>query len=387
MEGADPVVETGQQPFVSHKSVHPAAEIIHRGVDLSLFTPREQATPAAKKKKIIGIVGRLTPLKGHAHFIRSLPEIFSEYSSAEAWIIGDAPAHKRHYADELKSLVAKLGIAEKVKFLGAVSDVPAKLRQIDVLVMSTTTEEAFGRVIIEAGAVGVPVVATRVGGVVEIVTHEQTGLLVEPGDPHAIAKAVLRFFHDPELTESCVRRLRERVRDDFSLEAMVNKTITVYEEALLTKRILVVKLGAFGDVILAGPSLRALREAYPRATIDVLVRAAFKGVLQNCPYINGIVLLRNGSLKEFFSRVSLLRRRRYDTLIDLQNNYLSHALGVIAGIPQRFGYRNKKLGFLLNRGIPDRNKQSDPVTHQGYVLNAVRAPIRSSRLELWISER
>ena len=103
---------------------------------------------------------------------------------------------------------------------------------MDLLVVATKTPEAFGRVIIEAGACGVPVVATRVGGIVDILGEGKEGLLVPPGDPLALGEAILRIHKDPSLATDLSKRLREKVEKKYALPQMIDKTLLEYERAL-----------------------------------------------------------------------------------------------------------------------------------------------------------
>ncbi len=360
--------------------------LIYRGVDLNEFKFEKKETMPAKQQKVIGIIGRITPLKGHKHFIKALPGILREFPQAKALIIGDAPEHKNQYLDELKRMVDDLNLSDKVEFLGNVKDVPGILKKLDLLVLSTTTQEAFGRVVIEAGAVGVPVLATKVGGVVEIIEHEKEGLLVEPADAHAIAGAAVRVLKDKKLADECLRNLRKKVEDNFSLEVLVRKTIDVYKDVVNKKRILVIKLGALGDAILITPSLRAIRAKFPNAQIEVLIKNQFKDVLQLCPYIDDLIILRHKGFFEVMKKIMAIRHKDFNFCVDFQNNNLSHMIAFAAGIKQRFGFNNKKLGFLLNYGIKDTMKNCDPVTHQVQVLKGLG--IKSNidkKLELWLS--
>ncbi len=360
--------------------------LIYRGVDLNEFKFQKRELMPVKPKKTIGIIGRITPLKGHVHFIKALPSIISEFPQARALIIGEAPESKRQYLRELKMLVEELSLSDKVEFVGNVKDVSSILKKLDILVLATTTQEAFGRVVIEAGAVGVPVVATKVGGVVEIIEHEKEGLLVEPANAHEIAAAALRLLKDEKLTIECIRNLRKKVEDNFSLDVMVRKTIEEYKDVVNKKRILIIKLGAFGDAILITPSLRALRNKFPTAQIEVLIKNEFKDVLQLCPYIDDIIILKGKGLFEIMKNIVAISHKSFNLSVDFQNNRLSHLIAYAAGIKQRFGFRNKKLGFLLNRGIKDSIKNCDPVTHQSQVLKTLDIEDDiDKRLELWLS--
>ncbi|MCG2711779.1 MAG: lipopolysaccharide heptosyltransferase II [Candidatus Omnitrophica bacterium] len=359
--------------------------LIYRGVDLNEFKFEKKAVTLAKQK-VIGIIGRITPLKGHIHFIKALPGILSEFPQAKALIIGEAPEHKNQYLNELKMLVEDLNLTDKVKFLGNVENIPGILKKLDLLVLSTTTQEAFGRVVIEAGAVGVPVVATKVGGVVEIIEHEKDGLLVEPANAHEIADAAVRLLKDRKLSDECIRNLRKKVEDNFSLEVLVRNTIDLYREVVDKKMILVIKLGALGDAILITPSLRALRQKFPNAQIEVLIKNQFKDVLQLCPYIDGLIILKHKGFFEAMKKITEIKQKGFNFCVDFQNNNLSHMIAFFAGIKQRFGFNNKKLGFLLNYGSKDTMKNCDPVTHQFQVIKSLGIEGNiDKRLELWLS--
>lgn len=361
--------------------------LIYRGVDLNTFRFRRTDVNTDKNEKLIGIIGRITPIKGHVHFIKSLPSIISEFPKAKALIIGDAPTHRQPYLKELVNLIEKLQLKEKVKLIGTLKDIPDILAKLDLLVLATTTEEAFGRVVIEAGAVGVPVVATRVGGVVEIIEHEKNGLLVEAADPYALSQAAIRLLKDKDLRLRCVNNLRKKVEKEFSLSTMVKKTIAVYEQIKRNKHILVIKLGALGDVILISSALKALREHFPGAYIEVLVKNEFKTILQICPYLDDLIILRNKSLAEIVKRILLLRKKEFDIAVDFQNNNLSHFMSFAAGIPMRYGYKNKKLGFLLNQPVVETDQKLDPLMHQLQVLNLLGIKNIDKNLQIWISDK
>ncbi len=343
----------GQHMIDDFKVSKEKIRLIYRGVDLEKFTFRNFFVKKNSKKKTIGIIARISPLKGHVHFLKSLPGVLSEFPNLEVLIIGEAPAHRRAYLKELFELAQKPYLKGKVKFLGRVQDIPAVLKKLDLLVLTTTTQEAFGRVIIEAGAVGVPVVATRVGGVVEIIEHGKDGLLVEPADPHGLSGAILKLLKDENLAANFAQNLKQKVEEKFSLKILVEKTIAVYKGAINAKRIVVFKFGALGDVILITPALKALRRQFPRAYIEVMIKDECKGILQTCPDIDDLIVLKSRGVIEILKKILKLRKAEVDFSIDLQNNKLSHLIGFGAGIRKRFGYKNKKFGFLLNLGIPD----------------------------------
>jgi glycosyltransferase involved in cell wall biosynthesis len=134
---------------------------------------------------------------------------------------------------ELRSLAASLEIGENVLFAGYRTDLPRLLPALDVFLFPTL-REAMGIALIEAMAAGVPVVATRVGGIPEVVV-EGTGVLVSPSDPVGMADQVGRVLRQPALRGSLVEAARERVRSEYSSARMATRTLAVYQ-AMLARR-------------------------------------------------------------------------------------------------------------------------------------------------------
>ncbi|MDD5680768.1 MAG: glycosyltransferase [Candidatus Omnitrophica bacterium] len=370
--------------------------LIPRGVNLDefRFVKREEAAaenkPHKKKDFTIGIISRITPIKGHADLLRAAAILFRKTPNIKVLVVGDAPPNKPRYKEELEVLTRQMGISTIVDFMGSRSDIPEILSKLDVLVLPTRTPEAFGRVIIEAQAVGVPVVATGVGGITDIIRDGENGLLVFPEDPHSIADAVTRLLKDPELGRSLARKARREVEEKYSLQPMVEKTLKVYEEALALKKILVIKISALGDVILSVPSLKAIRKKFPKAVIKVLVGLPSSGVLKGCPHIDERIIYepRTGEsrfkcLMRFCAR---LIKEDFDIVVDLQNNRASHILAFMTMANLRYGYNNGKWSFLLNRRVKDTKAPITPVEHQFRTLNLMGIENAGETLELWPSE-
>ena len=363
---------------------------IPRSVDLDRFNlPHEPHK--MKTSFTIAIVGRLTPLKGHVYFLKAMAKVVRIMPYVKVWIIGEAPRHKDSYRQELEALSRRLGLTDTVEFLGNRKDIPQLLSQTDVLVMSSTVPEAFGRVIIEAQAADVPVVATKVGGVVEIIEHEKTGLLVLPKDPDGMAQAVIRLLQDRPFAQSIAAQAKKKVLSRYTLAHMAKKTLAVYKELLKTLNILVIKIGAVGDVILVTAALKALRERFPQARIVCLVGEESRTILQRCPYVDELIMIDAKSHRRRLWRVlkcgRKLARNKFDKVIDFQNNRVSHFLSFCSFARERYGYR-RKWGFFLNRPVPLPEHPLPPVPHQFEVLKALDVPVppEGLRLELWPSE-
>jgi heptosyltransferase-2 len=170
---------------------------------------------------------------------------------------------------------------------------------------------------------------------------------------------------------------------------MAEDTIKIYEEAINRKNILVIKIGAIGDVILAVPSLRAIRSVFPKAFISVLVGTKSRKILKRCPYIDDMIIYdRDGKdkgIKGIFKIAGFIRDKAFDLSIDLQNNRFSHVVAWLGAVVNRYGYNNNKLGFLINKRLEHSKLKVSPVEEQFRVLR--KAGINtigcSNRLEMW----
>ncbi|MFA4982479.1 MAG: glycosyltransferase [Candidatus Omnitrophota bacterium] len=360
--------------------------LIPRGVELSRFKFKGPKT--ASDLFTIGMVSRITPLKGHADFIRAVSILNRQIPSLKAVIVGSASKEK--YKEDLELLVRRLGLSGTIEFLPATQDVPSVMAGLDVLVSATITPEAFGRVIIEAQASGVPVVSTKVGGVVDIVEDEKNGLLCAAQNPKEMAGKILRLYQSRELGVRLAAEGKKSVEEKFDLNTMAEKTLAVYDEALQTANILVIKISAIGDVILSVPSLRAIRSRFPKANIKVLVGVKSREALDNCPYINDLIVCDlDGKHKGIRGILKLGRELRggcFDVVIDLQNNRSSHMLAFLSLACNRYGYDNGKWSFLLNRTIKDDAPYLDPIEHQFRTLKLAGVKPQDRNLELWPSE-
>ena len=364
---------------VAHRKIR----LIPRGVNLQEFQWTAPETP--RQEVVVGIIGRLTPIKGHPLFLKAMARVARVYPDIRIRVIGDAP--KPQYKEELLSLTKHLGLSKNVEFLGTRYDIPHLLSQMSVLVVPSVGEEAFGRVVIEAGACGVPVVATRMGGLIDILSHEKDGLLVPPDDPRILAEAVMRLLKEPELARRFAASLRKKVEAEFDLERMFERTLDVYRETLAKKRILVIKLSAIGDVILSIPSLRALRQTYPDAWIAVLVGRKSRSIIRNCPYVDDVIVFDEAPGRSrwmsFFRTAGILAKEDFDIAIDLQNNKKSHLLAYLSGARVRAGHPNSKWSFFLNRPSSNGRMPMPPIEHQFQVLKTVGVGTFDKRLEMW----
>lgn len=194
-----------------------AIEVITNGLDL----PPE--LPPWHEKPVVGIVARLVPGKGVDIFLRSLAHLRLLVPGIRGVVLGDGPQRLR-----LESLAHHLGLGASVRFYGHCSDVPQRLKQMAVFVLPTRSE-GLGVSIMEAMAAGTPVVASRVGGVPELVIQGQTGILVSPDDPQAIVEGVLKILDDAEFRDKIRQGAFTHLAENFAGVRMIESTYNTYQ--------------------------------------------------------------------------------------------------------------------------------------------------------------
>jgi glycosyltransferase involved in cell wall biosynthesis len=211
--------------LVSRYGLPPARlTVVPNGVDTDFFMPgkngRKEGSP------VLLSVARLVPDKDHDTLLAAFGRLAGEHPGAELWLVGNGPR-----LEVLEKKARDLGVAGQVKFLPATKDIRQLYRQADIFVLSSVNE-ALPNVILEAMATGLPVVATRVGGLPEAVVPEDTGLLVSPRDVPGLAAALGRLLDDPGTRRNLGRRGRERALEQFSFEAMVSRHEEVWARLL-----------------------------------------------------------------------------------------------------------------------------------------------------------
>lgn len=175
---------------------------------------------------LIGNVAALSPHKDHLTLLEAFAKVAVAHPAAWLVIAGDGPLRKR-----LEDRAAALGAADRVRFLGFREDIPQLLRALDAFVLSST-QEGLGTSILDAMAAGVPVAATASGGIPEMVRDGETGRLVPPGAPQALADALASFIEAPDQAQTLAARARAMVEESFSVGAMVEGNLAVYRQVL-----------------------------------------------------------------------------------------------------------------------------------------------------------
>ncbi|WP_413438370.1 glycosyltransferase family 4 protein [Sulfuriferula sp. GW1] len=210
-------------PDVVKYAPHSRPYTVHNAVDLASFTPAPW--PGGPPYRI-GIVANFAPFKRHEDFLRMAAEMLKTRQDLEFLIVGDDTEGSGRRA-VLETLAKELGIALYVRFQGHRADIPDIMRQLHVLVVPSQFEP-FGRVVIEAMACGRPVVASRDGGIPEIIDDGKTGSLVEVGDYVGFSRAALELIDDRERWENFSRNSVEAAQRRFSIQAHAKNILDIY---------------------------------------------------------------------------------------------------------------------------------------------------------------
>ena len=208
---------------------------IYNAVDLSRYTDasdtRRRELLISASRPVVGFVGQLVPRKGVTTLITAMAEVVSRVPDALLVIVGCAPPDETAYEAECRRLSSSLGLDAHVRFVGYRRDVPAFMRTFDVFALPTRSEP-FGKVVIEAMSAGCPVVASRVGGIPEIVTSPELGTLIAPDDPEALATAVLSYLTDARRRREVGQRGAASARSRFGMPSMLNRLQDLYDDVL-----------------------------------------------------------------------------------------------------------------------------------------------------------
>ncbi len=198
-------------------------EVIHSGSgDLATFTPpspQERAAARAElgltpNDRVAVLVGRLQRVKGHRVFLEAGAQVAKEVGNAFYLIVGGGKNQA-----EYETLLGEHGLAERARLLGRRDDVPRILAACDLGVVASLDSEGFSRAALEYMGSGLPVVATRVGALPEIVVEGETGLIVDPGDPAALAEAMKKVLADASTARAMGAAGRKRAEQVFSRDA------------------------------------------------------------------------------------------------------------------------------------------------------------------------
>jgi glycosyltransferase involved in cell wall biosynthesis len=233
---SDAVMRSIDRPLGVPLRGAPRVEVLHHGIDetlirggLDVWTKARRRLGRSEGDLVVGTVGSMTAKKDQATLLRAFAGVRRAVADVHLVVVGGGPLE-----GELRSLANALELNGSVCFLGVRKDVQELLPGLDLFALSSK-HEGLGLALLEAMAAGVPCVATNVEGIPEVVTDGFDGLLVPPGDPGALAEALLRLLRDPKLREKMGRRAVSSSKR-FSIQRAVRRLEDRYDELLLQGR-------------------------------------------------------------------------------------------------------------------------------------------------------
>lgn len=220
--------------FVAAGGCRSLVRVVHNGIDVTPFDAarepvRVDRASSTRRPVTVGVFGRLAPWKGQHVLLEALRDL----DEVEAVIVGDALFGEHAYRERLHQLASEAAIAGRVRFLGERNDVPQLMKLVDIVVHTSLAPEPFGRVIVEGMLAERPVIATRGGGVSEIVEDGVDGVLVPPNEPAALAAQIRRLIADPATARRVALNGKQKARRDYLLATMHRRIVDVLGEVVL----------------------------------------------------------------------------------------------------------------------------------------------------------
>lgn len=373
--------------------------VIPHGIDLDEFSPdingKSIRGEFGVSGSLVGMITRLAPWKGIEVFIKAANYIDKDITFA---VIADPVIGKEKYALKLKKIIERLGLKERVLIKSVeYKRIPEVLAAFDIVVHASLRPEPFGLIIIEAMAAGKPVIASRLGGPLEIITEEIDGILIEPGNPSILASAISRLLQDHKTAQEMSRKAREKVIEKFNLKeyarsldvifrktikeySLKNANISIRKDALLNisapfakliasvaangrginkgiiKKILVIQLFGMGDLICSLPLLETLKKYFNRAEISLLLDKKLSDLTGLIEHKYEIIGYKRGILSKP-GLISKIRKAKYDIVIILNPLFQGAWIAYFSGAKYRLGYVRDY------EGIQDIEKISSLLTH------------------------
>lgn len=206
--------------------------VIYSGIDTARFKLDKKPTHLRNEweikpeDKLVGIIAVLRNKKGHRFLIRAAPEIIKKHPDTKFIFVGSGPKDK-----EIREEITAMGLQEHFILTGARKDIPEILNSLDIFVLPSQME-ALGQAIIEAMSAGLPVVASNVGGIPELVKDGRTGFLVPKENPQALAEAINKLLAQPKMAKQMGQAGQQFVQSEFDYQHMIDKTDQLYKKLL-----------------------------------------------------------------------------------------------------------------------------------------------------------
>lgn len=226
------VSENLKNYLISKKLQEEIITVIHNGIDPGLIKPIKSINELKSEFNIkaedhvIGSVGRLVPVKGHKYFLEGAKKILEVNNKVVFVVVGDGPLML-----DLGNQIKKLGISNKVRFLGFRKDIIDIMNIFDIFVI-TSLHEGVPMVLLEAMSLAKPIIATKVGGIPEIISDNQNGLLVSAKDSEVLALVCLELLKNNKLQKGLAKAARKDIEEKYSNLHTAKKTEKLYRELL-----------------------------------------------------------------------------------------------------------------------------------------------------------
>lgn len=209
-------------------------DVVPPGIDLTKFLFKQKATQDKSSPYTVFALGSLLPVKGFRHLVDAIPTVLARHPNCQFIIGGQGPER-----EALLKQAETLGVRDHLQLLGRVptEDVPGLMNQADVFVLPSIPHpsgdnESLGMVLIEAMACGTPCVASRTGGIVDVVDENINGFLVTPGDSVELADRIIQLLDEQTIREDMGKAGRHKVEKKFSLDVIASQVSNIYEQLL-----------------------------------------------------------------------------------------------------------------------------------------------------------
>jgi L-malate glycosyltransferase len=202
--------------------------VIHNGLDLKRFdvpSSHFASTPVENRQITVAIVANLRPEKGHLVFLKAVQQFIKSMPHSQFLIVGDGPMR-----ETIETHIKELRLAGSVKMTGSVTNIPALLRSVDIVVLASLKNEGLPNTVMEAMAAGKPVIATDVGGTRELVSEGVTGYLVPSGDARVLADRMRTLALSPGTQKTMGEKARRKIEERFTVEQIARRFERLYDE-------------------------------------------------------------------------------------------------------------------------------------------------------------
>ncbi|MCS6919789.1 MAG: glycosyltransferase family 4 protein [Fimbriimonadales bacterium] len=223
------VSEQTRRYHITHNFVPPSRiSTVHGFVDPArLIVPDKSVRHAVRAELglspaefVVGVIGNIIPRKGQIYLVRALPQVAARHPQVRVLLVG--VIHPLRYGERVKREAARLGVADRLLWLGERKDVPRLLQALDLYALPTLSD-MLPMAMLEAMWAELPILATYAGGIPEAITHGVEGWLVPPGDPHALANAMIEIIESPDERARRARNAHQRVQESFTVQPQVAK--------------------------------------------------------------------------------------------------------------------------------------------------------------------